>query len=426
MSQMGRWGASLPTRAAARASYGRGALAGAMPVDFEPSEEGRAIVKGVLEFAERHAMPLSKKYPGMLKDERAYLREDGRVKDEIVADVQALKRKSAEAGYYAMGMPEALGGAGRPMVDVALAMSALCETGDHFATQVLASVEGPSPMLTHCSQEQQARWVRPLVRAEKSTAFCITEPGAGSDLNRLSMRAERKNGTYKLNGTKTYITNGPYADFYEVFARTSGETGLDGITLFLVDRDEPGVEVGGVQQTIVADGLQSEVHFRDVELTEENRVGEEGAGFLYAISNIGYTRVLIGAMCLGYAKYCLDQAVAYARGREAFGRPIGKLQGVSFPLADVATRIYATENMLLNTAWKIDRGDEVIQESSMVKVYATETFFEAADVAVQVHGGAGVMRELPLEQLFRLARMLRIPEGTSEVQRATIAKTLGL
>ncbi|MDX1611215.1 MAG: acyl-CoA dehydrogenase, partial [Candidatus Thermoplasmatota archaeon] len=187
-----------------------------------------------------------------------------------------------------------------------------------------------------------------------------------------------------------------------------------------------GVEVGEVQQSIVADGMQANVRFQDVDVDADQLVGEPGQGFSLAIRNIGLTRVMIGAMCIGLARFCLDQAVGYAQERRAFGQPIGKLQGVSFPLAEAATELYAAENMLLNCAWKLDQGERCVRESSMVKLYCTEMLYDVADAAVQTHGGAGVMRELPLERVFRWARLIRIPEGTSEVQKHTIAKSLGL
>ncbi len=397
-----------------------------VPIDFEPTAETRAVVKGITEFADKHAGELEQRFPEYLVDEQAYLREDGRVIDEIVEAVTQMRQASAQAGFYAMAMPEHVGGGGRPFIDVALAASALAERGLTFHQAVLASVEGPSHMLLAMDDDQVERWLRPLCEAKITTGFCLTEPGAGSDVGGVQMRAEEKGSGFVLNGTKTFITNGPYADVYEVFARTSGERGLDGISLFMVDRDQPGVELGKVQQTLLADGLQCDIHFRDVEIGEECLVGPKDAGFMLAIQNIGLTRVMIGAMCVGMAKKCLEEAVGYAQDREAWGRPIGKYQGISFPLADAATKIHAAEKMLWHCAWKLDRDEDVMQESSMVKLYCTEMLFDVADQAVQVHGGSGLMRELPIERIFRFARVLRIPEGTSEMQRATIAKTLGL
>lgn len=397
-----------------------------MPIDFEPSDETRAVVKGVTDFADKHAGELEERFPRFLEDEQAYLREDGRLDPEIVDAIDALRRKSAEAGFYALSMPEEVGGGGRPMVDLALAMSALAERGFGFHPMVVAGVEGPSPMLMAMDEDQRDRWLRPLCNAEVSTAFCLTEPGAGSDVGKLATRAEPDGDGWRLSGTKTYITNGPYADFYEVFARTSGEEGLEGLSLFIVDPGADGVEIGEVQQTILADGLQCEVRFDDAYVEPDRLVGPEDQGFMLAIQNIGFTRVLVGALCVGLGRFCLKHAISYANEREAFGRPIGKLQGVSFPIAEAATKLHAAEKMLLDCAWKIDQDQDVVRESSMVKLYCTEILQEIADTAIQVHGGNGLMKELPIERVFRAARVLRIPEGTSEVQKATIAKTLGL
>lgn len=397
-----------------------------MPIDFEPSDETRAVVKGVTDFADKHAGELEERFPGYLEDERAYLRPDGRLKGEIVEAVDELRRKSADAGFYALSMPEAVGGGGRPFVDLALAMSAVSERGLGFHQAVLASVEGPSPMLLAMDEAQRERWLEPLCAGETSVGFCLTEPGAGSDVAGISTQAEKDGDTYTISGTKTFITNGPYADTYEVFARTSGKRGLDGLSLFMVDRDLDGVEVGDVQQTMLADGMQCDVRFDNVEVDEQALVGPEDGGFMLAIRNIGFTRVLIGAMCVGLAKFCLEEAIGYATQREAWGRPISKNQGVSFPIAEAATEIHAAEQMLLNCAWKLDNDKDITRESSMVKLYCTEMLQEVADTAVQVHGGNGLMRELPIERVFRWGRILRIPEGTSEMQKQTIAKTLGL
>lgn len=397
-----------------------------MTIDLEPSDETQAVVKGVRDFADKHAAELEERFPRYLEDERTYLREDGRLKQEIVDAIDELRRKSAKSGFYALTMPKEVGGGGRPMVDLALAMSALAERGFGFHPMVVAGVEGPSPMLMAMDEDQRDRWLRPLCRAEVSTAFCLTEPGAGSDVGQLSTTAEQDGDGWRLNGTKTFITNGPYADFFEVFARTSGDEGLEGLSLFIVDADADGVELGDIQQTILADGLQCDVRFDDAYVGPDRLVGPEDQGFMLAIENIGFTRVLVGALCVGLGRFCLKHAVDYANNREAFGKPIGKLQGVSFPIAEAATKLHAAEKMLLDCAWKIDQDQDVVRESSMVKLYCTEVLQEIADTAVQVHGGNGLMKELPLERVFRAARVLRIPEGTSEVQKATIAKTLGL
>jgi alkylation response protein AidB-like acyl-CoA dehydrogenase len=293
---------------------------------------------------------------------------------------------------------------------------------------VLGFVEGPTPLFLHCTAAQRERYLDPLMRGEKASAFCLTEPQAGSDVAAIATRAVREGDHYILNGTKTFVTGGAMADFYQVFARTSDDSqaGLSGISCFLVDRQLPGVTLGSPQISLSADGGQCEVLFENVRVPSMNLVGEEGEGFGLAMGNIGHTRVNIGGMCVGLGTYLLDRMVDYAKQREAFGRPIGKQGQIQYYIAESATELYAMENMVLHCSWRIDCGEDAIKETSMVKLYCTEALFRIADRAIQVHGGNGLMRELPLERIFRFARVLRIPEGSSEIQRWTICKMLGL
>jgi len=395
-------------------------------VDFSIPDDVRMVRDAVGAFIQKEVEPERRKLGRTLEDERLALDERGLLRPEIVEAMKRIRRKSAAAGYYAMHMPESVGGAGISKVATYLAWREAMQHGLDLNMAVLSFVEGPTPLFLRMTPEQQARWLAPMMRGERTSAFCLTEPGAGSDVGAIAATAARKGDEYVLNGTKSYITNGPYADHLQVFAKTDPSAGLYGISCFMVPVDAPGVERGAVQQSILNDGGQCEYHFRDVRVPAEDRVGDEGEGFLLAIGNIGDTRVTIGGQAVGLAERLLARMVDYAKAREAFGRPIGKQGQLQAYIAESATEIYAADNMVLNTCWRIDQGLDVVKESSMVKLYCTEMAFRVADRAVQVHGGSGLMKEVGIERAFRFARLLRIPEGTSEIQRWTIAKMLGL
>ncbi|HVL48252.1 MAG TPA: acyl-CoA dehydrogenase family protein [Candidatus Thermoplasmatota archaeon] len=394
--------------------------------DFTVSDDVRMIQGALRDFIAREVVPHEKRLAKELSDERFLLGDDGFVKPQVMEAVRAIRRKSAALGLYAMHMPVEEGGGGVSKQAMYEAWREVMRHGLGLNLAVLSFVEGPYPLFLRLDDAMKKRYLHPLVRGEKSSAFCLTEPGAGSDVGAIRATAVKKGGSYVLDGAKAYVTNGPYADFYQVFAKTDPAAGLAGISCFLVDCDLPGVSIGKSQLSLHADGAQCEVVFDGVEVPAENRVGDEGEGFALAIGNIGDTRVTIGGMCVGLAEFCQARAVEYAQAREAFGKPIGKLGQIQAMIADNETDIFAADNMLLRTSWLIDQGESAIKETSMVKVFATEMLFRVADRAIQIHGGAGLMRELPLERIFRFARVLRIPEGTSEVQRWTIAKTLGL
>ncbi len=395
-------------------------------VDFAVPDDVRMICNALDEFMEREVRPLEKKLGDKVKDERKLIGPDGFLDPDVLEAVKQIRKRSAQAGYYAMHMPEEDGGAGVSKVGTFLAWKTLMKHGLGMNMEVLSFVEGPSPLFQHMTDEQKAKWLHPLVKAEVSSAFALTEPGAGSDVGAIAMTAMKDGDEYVLNGTKSYVTWGPYADFVQVFAKTDPDAGLNGISCFIVEKGTPGFTRGKPQETLLTDGAQCELVFEDCRVPAGNLIGAEGMGFLLAIGNIGDTRVTIGGQCVGLAEYLIGKMVEYANQRTAFGRPIGKQGQIQNYIAESEVERYAMENMMLNCCWRIDQGMDVMKESSIVKYYCTEALFRIADRAIQVHGGVGLMKEMPLERIFRFARLLRIPEGTSEVQKWTVAKALGL
>jgi acyl-CoA dehydrogenase len=269
--------------------------------------------------------------------------------------------------------------------------------------------------------------VPPLVRAETSMCFALTEPEAGSDAQSIQTSATRDGDVWVLNGRKHYITNGAHADHALVFAVTDPEKrAAGGITAFLVDAGTPGFVVGRRQRTIAGDTNQAELVFEDCRVPGDQVVGEVGYGFQTAMKFLNAGRAFIGALCVGIADWLIRISVEQANARRAFGKPIGKNQAVQWMLADSALEVHSARLMTYHLAWLVDQGEQPIRESSMVKLNNTEMVNRVADRAVQIFGGMGVLAEGPVERVYRYVRMLRIVEGTSEIQRLVIARSLGL
>ncbi|MCA9523360.1 MAG: acyl-CoA dehydrogenase, partial [Myxococcales bacterium] len=260
-------------------------------------------------------------------------------------------------------------------------------------------------------------------RAEHSACFMLTEPGAGSDAQSIATRAQRDGDVYLLNGTKHFITNGKHADWGVVFAVTdSSKRAKGGISAFIV---EPGMyRLGRAHQGMWGHEDQVEIVFEDARVPAENLVGKEGWAFVTAMSFLGTGRLQIAANCLGIADYLLRLGSEYAKERKTFGEPIGSRQSIQWMLADSATELYAARQMCYHCAWLIDEGKNAMAELSMCKLYATEMVNRVCDRVLQIHGGMGWMRDCPTERYYRYLRMLRIVEGSSEIQRLIIARTM--
>lgn len=399
-------------------------------VDFTVPEEIQMICRGLRSFLEKEVQPLEEKHKRFLEDERARLQDDGSLVSEFKEILSHVRRRSAELGYYAMHMPTDIGGGGIGRVGMFYAFKEVFRHGLGLNVVVLSGPEGPSPMLLQLDGPRREKYLKPLIRGEKTTCFALTEPEAGSDIKNLKTRAEKKGNSYILNGIKTFITNAADADFAQVFAVTDPKTykehGYLGVTVFLVERDAPGYQIGKINRSIIDDGSQAELIFENCKVPVENAIGQEGMGFYMAMSWLGIGRLNIASWSIGLAHYLLKRCVEYAKLRTAFGKPIGKYQHIREMIATSAAELYATEQMVLNASWKMDQGEPIIAESSMAKWYATNMLYRLADRAVQIHGGMGVMKELPIERIFRFARILRIVEGTDEIQKETIAKSLEL
>jgi acyl-CoA dehydrogenase len=387
---------------------------------FSFDEDTILLVESLKKFLKAEVLPLEEKYRDVL--------DGGRFSKAAMEIGAGIRKKAVEAGFYTAHMPKELGGGGLSNV----AVTAMRETIAMSGSQILAvfvigdAPFGPTPMLTLLDEPQRDRFLDPLMRGEKTTCFALTEPNVGSDVAALETTATKDGDHYVLNGSKIFISNGLFADFIQVFAATEKGKGLfGGLSLFMVDGNAPGLKKT-LMKSMGGDDLQAELVFEDVRVPKENMVGQEGFGFLGATQWLSGERLMMATQAVALAQYALDIGLEWAKTRKAFGKPIGKFQGISFPLADCATEIEAARWLVYRTAWLLDQGETAMKELAMSKVYASEVLQRTADQVLQTLGGIGYMTAHPIERIYRMARVFRIGGGTSEIQRKLIASSLGL
>jgi acyl-CoA dehydrogenase len=337
--------------------------------------------------------------------------------DEVPPELAAhIRGKALAAGLYAPNMPSDLGGGGLDAVGVTLVERELGRAG--YALQML--VARPSNILLACQGDQVETYLLPAIRGERHDCLAMTEPGAGSDVRSMRTRAERSGDEYIINGTKHFISHADLADFVILFARADA-----GITCFIVDTDTPGLTVRRGSQCVSHRGYhQCELIFDNCRIPARQLLGDEGHGFDLMGEWLGASRLTVAAASVGRARRVLDLAISWAAARKQFGRAIGSFQGVGFPLADLVCELEAAELLTLRAAWKQDNGGMTDQDAAMAKLFASEALGRITDQAVQVFGGMGLMSELPIERFWRDARVERIWDGTSEIQRHIISKAL--
>ena len=389
-------------------------------MDFSFSPEEKALADSFRDFLKREVLPKE----GELK--QRFAETDGE-SEELRSEVLAMRRRSAELGFYAVDIPTDLGGGGLSYVGQALLREVAGSTGSFTAVACLSGPEGPTALLKGFTPALRERLVPPFLRAEISGCFALTEPDAGSDNQSMRTRADRDGDGWIINGTKHFITNGQHADFVQVYAITdAGKKAAGGVTAFVVEKGTEGFTVGKSQPVIYSGEGPCELVFDNVRVPEENVIGDVGMGFYNAMSFLTGGRANIAAMCVGFGDYLLRTSVEYASNRVQFNKPIGKMQGISFQLADMSLEVEMARLLTYKMAWLADQGEPLVQAAAYSKLFATEMVGRAADTAIQVHGGIGLTRELGLERIYRFMRVMRIVEGTSEIQRYLIGKSLGL
>ena len=369
------------------------------------------IVETVRSFVEQEIYPLEDKIEKL-----------GHVPKEIADNI---KLKVKTLGFYAANFPESVGGGGLNHVEFALLERELGR-GSMALTHFFGR---PQNILMACEGEQIERYLTPAVSGKKMDALAMTEPDAGSDVRGMKTTARRDGGDWVINGTKHFISGGDHADFFIVFVATGVDDTVHGpkkrITCFLVDRGHPGFSVLPGYQSVSHSGYHNVIlKFEDCRLPDDQVLGAVDGGFEVMNSWLYATRITVAAMAVGRARRAFDYALAYAAERRQFGKQIGKFQGVSFKLADLVTEIDAADWLTLAAAWRLDEGLPANREIASAKLYATEMLARVTDEAIQIYGGMGLMDDLPLARFWRDARVERIWDGTSEIQRHIISRDL--
>jgi acyl-CoA dehydrogenase len=381
-------------------------------MDFSLSEEQQLVIKTTRDFVHKELYPHENE-----------VEETGVLRPELHRE---LKAKAIDAGLYAANMPVDVGGAGLDTVTWVLYEK---ELGRANYALHYSCVGRPSNILLACEGEQRERYLLPTVRGDRTECLAMTEPGAGSDLRGMKTTAQRNGDDFVINGTKHFISHADHSDFVILFAATGEESTSHGsrkkMTAFLIDMGHPGFTVRPGYKNVSHRGYTNSIlEFNNCRVAKAAVLGEIDRGFEVANTWLGATRLQVAATCLGRAERALELSKQWAVDRVQFGQQIGKFQGVSFKLADMAVELRAAELLVLEAAWKRDRKIDTDMDMAIAKVKATEMLAMVSDEALQIHGGMGLMSDLPLERIWRDARIERIWDGTSEVQRHIISRSL--
>lgn len=376
-------------------------------MNFDETEEARMLRDMVREFADDVVRPQSEA-----------IEREHRVPDEVLTGI-------GELGLYGVAVPEAYGGSGLGETGLCIVMEELTKADFSVAVTFGAHASiGVMSVLCGGSDEQKGRWLPRMASGEVQCAYALSEANAGSDPAAMRTTARRDGDDWVLDGEKVWITHGDRADVVTVYAVTDKAKGASGgITAFLVPRDTPGYAIGKREEKMGQRGSATvTLAFDGVRVPDANRLGPVGGGFPIAMQTLDRGRLALAANCLGCAREAHRLSTAYAKEREAFGKPIAARQAIQWMLADSATEIFALESMIQRTAWLCDEGRRFSRESAQTKLFATEALDRIVDRAVQIHGGMGYSAEFVVEKLYRDARVTRIYEGTSEIQRIVIAR----
>jgi len=377
-------------------------------MDFDLTPEQELIRDTVRTFARERVQPIAQE-----------LDLESRFPYELVSEL-------AELGLMGLPIPEAYGGAGGDTVSYAIAIEELTRVDSSVAITVAAHTSlGTMPILLYGSEEQKRQWLPELAAGRKLAAFGLTEPGAGSDAGNTRTRAELRDGSWVINGSKLYITNAGTDITWGV--TLTARTGDDEISNIVVENGTAGYTISAPMKKLGWRASDTrELSFEDCAVPEGNLLGERGAGFKQFLEILDSGRISVAAMGVGLAQGAYDLAYAFAKEREQFGKPISRFQAVQFKLADMATEIEAGRALVLKAAWLKDQGREFAREAAMAKLYTGELSNRVVDAALQIHGGFGYMEEAAISRLYRDQKILEIGEGTNEVQRMVIARLLGL
>lgn len=376
--------------------------------DLTLSDEQQLVQRTARDWARDRVLPIA-----------GEIDEEGAVPRELV-------REMAELGLMGIDVPERWGGAGLDTLSYALALEeinrACASTGVILASHVSLAC---APLLHYGTDAQKERLLSPLARGDKLGCFALSEPASGSDAAAMRTSARRDGGGWIISGTKNFITNGAFADITIVFAQTDPALRHMGIVAFAVEKGTPGFSVGKLEKKLGIRGSDTaQLHFEDVRVGDDHRIGEVGQGFAVALSTLDGGRIGIAAQAVGIARACLEDSVAYAKERRAFGRPIADFQAIQGKLADMATEIDAARLLVWRAATLRDRGEKYTAEAAMAKLFASDVAVRAARECVQIFGGYGYLRDFPAERHYRDAKITEIYEGTSEIMQLVVAEDM--
>ena len=374
-------------------------------MDFKLTEEQDLVRKNMREFAERYVDHIA-----------AEIDENSRHPEELF-------RKLAEGGWMGIPIPQQYGGAGSDFLTHIIAVEEISQScsSTGFTLSFHAGIIGMSLNLFG-NEEQKKKYLVPLARGQHMGAFALTEPGAGTDVMAVSTTAVRDGNGYVMNGTKTFVSNGPLADTYIVFCWTDKSAGKKGMSAFIIPRDTTGLKPGvHFKKMGLRSSQTSEVVFKECAIPRENMLGQEGAGLVIAMTGFDHGRIGIAAQAIGILQAALDESIRYAKERVQFGNPIARQQAIAWMIADMATDLSAARFLAYHAAWLKDQKQPFGKEASLAKLFATEAAMKHTTQAVQIHGGYGYIKGVKVERLMRDAKIAEIYEGTSEAQRMVIS-----
>ena len=377
-------------------------------IDFTLSTEQELIKETAKDFAEKHLLP------GVIS------------RDENSEFPREQIKKMGELGFMGMMVPEEWGGSGFDTISYVIAIEEIAAV--ELATSTIMSVNNSlvcQVLLDNGNVEQKNEFLKPLATGNKLGAYSLSEPQSGSDASNMRTYAEKDGNDYIINGTKNWVTSGQNSDIVIFFCLTNKDAGAKGVSAFIVEKGAPGLSIGKKEDKL---GIRAsdtcEIYFENCRIPAKNRIGDEGQGFSIAMKALGGGRIGIAAQALGLARSALEKSVTYAKERQQFGKSISQFGAIQNKIADIATNVDASRLLVWQAAHFKDQGKEYIKESSMAKLFASSTAMKAATDCVQIHGGYGYMQEYGVERLMRDAKITEIYEGTSEIQRLVIGRTL--
>ena len=377
-------------------------------MNFDLPEEALILEGSTRKFVQKELWPIQRQ-----------VEEDEEIPESVF-------NKMKELGYFGLTIPAEYGGSEVGPLEYCMVTKELAKTNYGYNMCLLThNGIGSHGIVKMGSPEQKAKYLPKMATGEWIAAFALTEPGAGCDAAAIQTTAVKDGDSYILNGRKQFITNGPYADVFTVMAYTDKSKGYRGMTAFIIEKGTPGFELGRTHVTMGGHGChEAELVFEDCRVAKEAVLGEEGKGFISAMKILDEGRIDLAAVCIGGSEYLRDLCVDYAGQRVQFGKPIGKNQAIQWKLANMETEIYAATMMMYRVAWMYSQGERITHRAANLKLFASEMFNRVADEAVQIHGGMGWMKESPVEWFYRDARITKIVEGTSEIMRMVIARSL--